>query len=107
MPVYPGAPTRRSARLLRTGTLPLTDSAAWGSPSRPPEGDRSRSEAFPRSTLEPEPSSCHLYAGHRQDNRQVTSWLLPEQQRDPGFDVNHAISTPHRWFITFTFSVHT
>ena len=65
---------------------------------QPPEGNRSRSEAFPRSTLAPEPSSCHLYAGHRQDSRQVASWLLPEQQRDPGFDANHAISTPHRWF---------
>ena len=93
------ATTRRSARLPCTGTLPLTVSAACGSPLRPPTiHGRCQGEAFPRSTLAPEPSSCHLYAGLRQGSRQVSPWLIPGQQRDPGFEVVYAISTPHRWF---------
>jgi len=85
----------------RIGTLILTVSAAWSSPSRRPvqhPAGQYRGEAFPSSTLEPEPSSRHLCAGHRQANKQALAWLVPGQQLDPGFDVVATLSTVQRWF---------
>ena len=42
------------------------------------QGDR-----FPRSLTEPEIGSRHLHAGHRPDRKQVSSGLVPGQQRCP------------------------
>jgi hypothetical protein len=93
--------TGRSARLPRIGTLPLTDSAAWGSPFRRPlqhtaDHIGARRSHVPHQRLNP--GSRHLHAGHHQGSRQVSPWLIPGQQRDPGFDVVHTLSTRHQWF---------
>jgi hypothetical protein len=42
----------------------------------------------PRSTPAPEPSSRHLYAGHHLASQQAPARPIPEQERDPGFDVS-------------------
>src|SRR3954454_5765665 len=90
--VRPPAPLRYSApHSFRCLELSL-------SPTGPTPGRQYRGEAFPRSTPAPEPSSRHLYAGHHQGSRQVSSWLIPEQQLDPGFDVVATLSTLHQWF---------
>src|SRR6266508_1191079 len=68
------------------------------SPASPTPSQRHRGEAFPRSTLEPEPGSRHLHAGHRLANRQAPARLLPGQQLDPGFDVVDTLSTRQQWF---------
>ena len=68
------------------------------SPANPTLGRPCRGEGFPRFVLEPEPSSRHLYAGHHQANKQAPAWLVPGQQRDPGFDVVPTLSTDHQWF---------
>src|SRR5258708_33018424 len=36
--------------------------------------------------LAPEPSSCHLNAGHRRANQQAPARLIPEGVTAPGFD---------------------
>jgi hypothetical protein len=68
------------------------------SPASPTPDRSHRGEGFPRFALEPEPSSRHLCAGHRQGSKQVSPWLLPGQQLDPGFDVVATLSTGHQWF---------
>ena len=57
-----------------------------------------RGEEFPRSVLEPEPGSRHLYAGHHQANKQAPAWLIPGCLRDPGFDATSVLTAPHQWF---------
>src|SRR6266513_4862715 len=68
------------------------------SPASPTPGRRHRGEAFPRSALAPEPGSRHLHAGHHQGSKQVSPWLFPGQQLDPGFDVAATLSTRQQWF---------
>jgi hypothetical protein len=68
------------------------------SPTGPTPGRPYRGEGFPRSVLEPEPSSRHLCAGHHRANKQAPARFVPGQQRDPGFDVVPTLSTDHQWF---------
>ena len=64
-----------------------------------PEADRHvRGDRFPRSTPEPEPSSCHLHAGHRLSSKQVSPRLLPEVTTLLGFDAVATLTTRHQWF---------
>ena len=57
-----------------------------------------RGDRFPRSAPEPEPSSRHLYAGHRLASQQAPARLVPGQRLDPGFDDTATLSTLHQWF---------
>jgi len=68
------------------------------SPTTPTHSRHYRGEAFPRSTPAPEPNSRHLHAGHHQGSKQVSPWLIPGQQLDPGFDVIDTLSTLQQWF---------
>src|SRR5438552_14874089 len=68
------------------------------SPASPTPSQRHRGEAFPRSALAPEPGSRHLHAGHHQGSKQVSPWLLPGQQLDPGSGVAATLSTRQQWF---------
>src|SRR6266566_5390028 len=46
----------------------------------------------------PAPSSRRLCAGHHQSSKQVSLWLIPGQQLDPGFDAIDTLSTlPQRF----------
>src|SRR6266404_6910845 len=81
--------TRRSVPLPRISTLPLTVSAARGSPFR-----RRRQHASGAITARGSHVSCQrLYRaratsvpGNRQGSKQVSPWLFPGQQLDPGYD---------------------
>lgn len=42
-----------------------------------PAGCYFQGEEFLRSLLAPEPSSCHLYAGHHRANKQAPARLVP------------------------------
>src|SRR5919112_5379814 len=90
--VRPCAPRRYSAphsfRCLGRSLWPVVPTH-----DRPRWGDR-----FPRSMPMPDPSSRHLYAGHRLANRQAPARLVPGQQLDPGFDDVDTLSTLHQWF---------
>src|SRR5204862_8204113 len=91
-PVGPPAPHRFSTpHSFRCAEIAL-------SPATPTGGRPYRGEAFPSSTVEPEPRSRHLCAGHHQGSKQVSPWLIPGQQLDPGFDVIDTLSTVHQWF---------
>ena len=54
--------------------------------------------ASPRSAPEPEPSSCHLHAGHHLGSKQVSPRLLPEVTTLLGFDAVATLTTRHQWF---------
>src|SRR6266545_8411911 len=81
--------TRRSAPLPRISTLPLTVSAAWGSPFRRPTSTQAgaitaRGSHVSRQRLNR--ARATFVPGNRQGSRQVSPWLLPGQQLDPGYD---------------------
>src|SRR6266545_7691384 len=81
--------TRRSAPLPRISTLPLTVSAAWGSPFRRPTSTQAgaitaRGSHVSRQRLNR--ARATFVPGNRQGSRQVSPWLLPGQQLDPGSD---------------------
>ncbi len=105
------ATTRRSAPLPRIGTLPLADSAAWGSPLRRPRQHaagpiRARGSHVPHRSLNRARATSapdtHLAS------TQAPARLFPGQQLDPGFGLS---SLRFRRFIsgslTFAFSAHT
>lgn len=89
--VRPCAPHRYSAPrgLLRLGALPPVASQGH----RPSYRRLCRGDRFSRSAWEPEPSSRHLYAGHRLGGKQVSPRLLPGHSFNPGFDVVLALDT--------------
>src|ERR1019366_7540601 len=95
------ATTRRSAPLPRIGTLPLADSAAWGSPLRRPRQHaaghiRARGSHVPHRSLNRDRATSapdtHLAS------KQAPARLFPGQQLDPGFDDTATLSTLHQWF---------
>ena len=89
MPVYPGAPTRRSAPLPRISTLPLTVSAAWGSPFRQPTSTQAgaiTARGSHVSCQRPDRARATFVPGNRQGSKQVSPWHFPGQQLDPGYD---------------------
>src|SRR5664279_5144485 len=99
MPVYPGAPTRRSAPVPRIGTQPLTVSAARSSPYSPANTrPRTRNDRFSCSVQEPGSCSRPLHAGHRWASKQVPAQLIPGPPVIPGSDVAQSISTRQQGF---------
>jgi len=72
------------SRILPLGILPLTSPA--------PQHLRARIRrivrAFTRSTQEPGPDSCCLYAGHHLGSKRISPRLIPGQMNNPGFDAN-------------------
>ena len=55
---------------------------------------------FSRSLKEPASSSCHLYAVHQTDSKQVILSLLSQRSvSNSGFDAPYfLLTTPHQWF---------
>ena len=55
---------------------------------------------FSRSLKEPASSSCHLYAVHPTDSKQVIlSHLSQRYKRNSGFGATYfLLTTPHQWF---------
>ncbi len=89
MPVYPGAPTSRSAGLPRDGTQRLAVPAACRAPCRHPPillgwQCRDRPSHVPRESRRP--GSRRLHAGHRLANRRAPARLVLEQPHCPSFD---------------------
>lgn len=85
------ATTRQSASTTGFGTQTLRVFHSWSLPWHPMV-----SSHVP--TTQPPYRSCHLYAGCRSDNKQVTSELIPHSLHKHGFDITHCISTHHQWF---------
>src|SRR5664280_1830833 len=87
------ATTGESAGASGIGTLPLTDSAAWSSPSRRPALNLFEcwpavsGRAFTCSTREPGLGSCCLYAGHHLGSKRISPRFFPEHGADSGLDV--------------------
>lgn len=85
----------------RSGTQPLTVSAAWGTPfDRPVQHRASTAGATGPHVSVPVPvlSSRHLCAGHHLASQQAPARLIPGQQLDPGFDDVCTLSTFQQWF---------
>jgi hypothetical protein len=100
MPVYPGAPTGRSAGASRDGTQSLTGSARLGHSLSPPTGRQYRDAPSHVPCESSRPGSRRLHAGHRLANQRAPARLLPGQVETPGFDVlfalRHVTSDPSR-----------
>src|SRR6266850_1197042 len=77
----------RVRRRPRIGTQPLTDSAAWSSPSHPGPPGVVSGPAFTRSVREPRPGSCCLYAGPHLGSKRVSPRLIPRQGCFLGFEI--------------------